>query len=184
MDLKGKFCPHCGHATETKIPDGDNRLRRICTSCLTIHYDNPRVVAGSVVFADDKILLCKRAIEPRYGYWTLPAGFLEADEDVEAGAQREAYEEACAQIRITHLLGVYSLPYLSQIHVMYLADLVSDFKPGVESLDVRLYRYEDIPWHDLAFTTVRWALAYARKVRGQPIFMAERKTKHTWDQED
>lgn len=146
-----------------KIPLGDDKLRRVCNDCGFIDYVNPKIVAGAIVTKDNKILLCKRAIAPRIGSWTLPAGFMEEGESVEQGAAREAMEEANAVIAIDRLLAVYSVPRISQVQIMYRAKLVSDISPGPESLDVGLFEWKDIPWRDLAFPTVIWALTdYAR----------------------
>lgn len=146
-----------------KIPPGDDKFRQICNECGFIEYVNPKIVAGSIVTAGTKILLCKRAIEPRNGFWTLPAGFMEEGESVEQGAAREALEEANASIEIDRLLAVYSVPRISQVQIMYRAKLVSDVSPGPESLEVRLFEWRNIPWRDLAFPTVVWTLTdYAR----------------------
>jgi len=142
-----------------RIPDGDTRERRVCDDCGFIVYDNPKVVVGSVVTLDDRILLCRRAIEPRRGYWTLPAGYLELHESTAAGAEREAYEEARARIVIEGLLAVYDIPRISQVQVIYRARLADpSVEAGPESLEVQLFRWEEIPWSDLAFPSVRWAL--------------------------
>ncbi|MEQ9436557.1 MAG: NUDIX domain-containing protein [Hyphomonas sp.] len=130
-------------------------------------------MAGSVVTRDDKILLCRRAIEPRKGFWTLPAGFMEENETVEDAARREAQEEACADIRISQLLAVYSVPRISQVQVMFRASLASDIAAGPESLEVGLFAWKDIPWSELAFPTVIWALTHysgTRHLRGFPPF--------------
>lgn len=144
---------------ETKIPDGDDRPRQVCATCGFVNYVNPKIVVGSVAVWDGKILLCKRAIEPRRGFWTLPAGFMEEGETVEAGALREAREEACADLIIDGLLAVYSVPRISQVQLMFRARLADGaFCAGPESEAVALYAYEDIPWGELAFPTVTWAL--------------------------
>ena len=148
-----------------KIPIGDTKLRRTCNICNFIDYVNPKIVTGCIVTLDEKILLCKRAIEPRSGFWTLPAGFLEEGESVEAGAMRETLEEANAKIEIDRLLAVYSVPRISQVQIMYRAKLISDFSPGPESLEVALFDWKDIPWQDLAFPTVIWALTHYAKTR-------------------
>ncbi len=153
-----------------KIPDNDDRERRVCNDCGFIDYVNPKIVAGSVVTIGDRILLCRRAIEPRKGFWTLPAGFMEEGESVEAGAMREAMEEAHAQIRIDRLLAVYSVPRISQVQIMYRAELLSDVSAGPESLEVDLFEWKDIPWSELAFPTVVWALTHFAQVRGQSNF--------------
>jgi ADP-ribose pyrophosphatase YjhB (NUDIX family) len=146
-------------------PVGEDRPRRVCVHCAFIDYVNPKIVAGSVVTKDGKILLCKRAIEPRKGYWTLPAGFMEEGETVEAAASREAYEEARARIEIDQLLGVYSVPRISQVQMMFRARLVSDIAPGPESTEVALVGWRDIPWSELAFPTVVWALTHYAATR-------------------
>ncbi len=141
------------------IPDGDNRERNVCTSCGFVHYLNPRIVVGSVVHRDRRILLCRRAIPPRTGYWTLPAGYLETGETVAAGARREAHEEAGADIAIERPLGIYSLPRISLIQIIFVAGLVNpDIAAGAESLEVRLFAWNEVPWEELAFPSVRWAL--------------------------
>lgn len=151
-----------------KIPEGDNRHRMVCDDCGFINYDNPKIVAGAVCTASDgRILLCKRAIEPRVGYWTLPAGFLENEETVQEGAAREAWEEALAKIEIGEMLGLYNIPRISQIQIMYRARLLNEDEigPGPESTDVMLVHWDEIPWDDLAFPTVVWTLNYFRETR-------------------
>jgi ADP-ribose pyrophosphatase YjhB (NUDIX family) len=155
------------------VPEGDNRARLVCGTCGFISYENPKVVVGSVCTWEDRILLCRRAIEPRRGYWTLPAGYLEAHEASEHGAAREAWEEACARIAIDALLAVYNVPRISQVQIIYRARLVSpDVAVGPESLEVGLFTWEQIPWDELAFPTVRWALHHFREVRDQREFAA------------
>jgi ADP-ribose pyrophosphatase YjhB (NUDIX family) len=151
-------------------PEGEDRPRRVCANCAFIDYVNPKIVAGSVVTKDDKILLCKRAIEPRKGYWTLPAGFMEEGETVEAAAQREAFEEARARIEIDQLLAVYSVPRISQVQMMFRARLVSDIAAGPESEAVALVDWRDIPWAELAFPTVVWALTHFAATRHRSGF--------------
>lgn len=143
-----------------KVPNGDNRERDVCNHCGFIDYKNPNIVAGAVVTQGDKILLCKRAIEPRSGFWTLPAGFMERGETVEEAAMREADEEACARIEIDRVLAIYTVARIGQVQIMYRAKLVSDIAPGPESTDVGLYDWADIPWSELAFPTVVWALTH------------------------
>lgn len=153
------------------IPDGDNMERRMCRNCDFIDYQNPRIVAGAVVRAKStQILLCKRAIEPRKGYWTLPAGFMELGETVEQAAMREAKEEACATIEIGQLLAAYSVPRIGQVQMMFTADLVSDIAAGPESEAVNLFEWQDIPWSELAFPTVVWALTHFAEIRHQGAF--------------
>lgn len=146
------------------IPHDDDRVRRICDHCGFVDYVNPKIVVGSVAQAEDgKVLMCRRAIEPRRGFWTLPAGFLEAGEDPAAGALREAREEACAELEILGLLGVYSVPRISQVQLFFRARLVSAIAVGPESAEVALFDWDDIPWADIAFPTVTEALQHWRE---------------------
>ncbi len=151
-----KFCSHCGSAQlDFRVPDGDTLKRYVCAACATIHYQNPKVVVGCLPVWEDRVLLCKRAIEPRLGLWTLPAGFLENGETLTAGALRETLEEANARVEIVDLYTTISLPNISQIYVMFRARLLDlEFGPGSESLDVQLFQERDIPWDDLAFRTI------------------------------
>jgi ADP-ribose pyrophosphatase YjhB (NUDIX family) len=161
------------HRFVRRVPEGDNRQRLVCGDCGFIAYENPKVVVGSVCIWRACVLLCRRAIDPRRGYWTIPAGFLEQNETTADGAMREAWEEAHARIEIEALLAVYSIPRLSQVQVMYRAALLSDaVSPGAESEDVRLFDWADIPWGDLAFPSVGWALTHYAEVRGQAQFAA------------
>ncbi|MDP6353431.1 MAG: NUDIX hydrolase [Alphaproteobacteria bacterium] len=146
------------------VPEGDNRPRKVCPDCGFIHYRNPLVVVGAVCVWRGRILLCRRAIAPRHGYWTLPAGYLELEETTVQGAIREVREEACAEIEIERLLGVYDIARISQVQLIYAARLKSDaIAPGVESLEVALFEWDRIPWDDLAFPSVRWALDHYRE---------------------
>ena len=145
------------------VPEGDTLERMVCPDCGFIAYENPKIVVGAVVVSGDSVLLCKRAIEPRRGYWTLPAGYLEVNESTTAGAVREAFEEARARIAIEGLLAVYDIPRISQVQVIYRARLAApEFEPGPESLEVRLFAWEEIPWDDLAFPSVHWSLKHFR----------------------
>jgi ADP-ribose pyrophosphatase YjhB (NUDIX family) len=155
---------------ESKIPPGEDRARQVCRDCGFVAYVNPKIVVGSVVTFEDRFLICRRAIAPRKGFWTLPAGFLEEGETVEAGAAREALEEACAEIAIDGLLACYSVPHISQVQLMFHARLARpEIAPGPESEAVALVRWDDIPWDDLAFPSVRWALDhYAAWKAGAP----------------
>lgn len=156
-----------------KIPEGDSRERLVCGDCGWIHYVNPKIVVGAVVSHDGKILLCRRAIEPRRGFWTIPAGYMEERETSEAGAMREAQEEACAKIAIDQLLAVYNIPRISQVQLIYRATLAKpEIAPGPESLEVRLHDWNEIPWDDLAFPSVHWALNHHRAVEGKSGFAA------------
>lgn len=140
-------------------PEGDDHVREVCDHCDFINYQNPKIVVGSVVRHEGKILLCKRAIEPRPGYWTIPAGYLELNETPQDGARREAVEEANAKLELGNLLAIYSVPRLSQVQLIYRAKLKEpSFSPGIESLEVNLFEWSEIPWEQLAFPTVHWAL--------------------------
>lgn len=153
------FCSQCGHTVIQRIPEGDSRLRYVCEQCQTIHYQNPNIVAGSLATWGTQVLLCRRAIEPRLGYWTLPAGFMENGETMEQAARRETVEEACATLKDLHLYMLVDVAHINQVHVFYRAELASlEFAAGPESLEVRLFDEADIPWSDLAFMTVRRAL--------------------------
>ena len=150
-----RFCSQCGHEVELRIPAGDDRERYVCVKCEAIHYQNPRVIVGCLPIAGERILLCKRAIEPRLGYWTLPAGFLENGETTLAGAQRETWEEAQAQIADATLYRIFDLPHISQVYMFYRGVLIDDrYGPGVESLEVELFDLDRIPWQQLAFPVV------------------------------
>jgi len=154
----------------TKVPPGEDRERRVCDSCGFVDYVNPRIVTGVVAHFDGLILLCRRAIEPRKGFWTLPAGFLELGESVEDGARREAREEAGAELEIEALLGLYSIPRIGQVQVFFRARLLNDPLPGPESLEVGLFAWEQVPWKELAFPSVRWVLDHYRETDGQSVF--------------
>jgi ADP-ribose pyrophosphatase YjhB (NUDIX family) len=142
-----------------RIPEGDDRERLMCPDCGHVAYENPKVVVGSIVAEGDTVLLCRRAIEPRSGFWTIPAGYMEMGETVEEGARREAWEEARARIALEGVLAVYSIARLGQVQVIFRARFEQPgFEPGPESLEVRPFAWDDIPWDDLAFPSVRWAL--------------------------
>lgn len=161
-----KFCPACAGPIELRVPPGEDRPRHVCQACGRIHYQNPRVVVGAVCTWEERILLCRRAIDPRKGFWTLPAGFLEQGESTADGAKREAWEEARARLEVKDLLALYDLPHISQVQVFFRAPLVSgDVAPGPESLEVGLFAWDEIPWDDLAFPTVHWALRYFQATR-------------------
>lgn len=148
-----------------RMPDGDTHGRDVCDHCAFVNYENPKIVVGSVVRHDSKILLCRRAIEPRKGFWTIPAGYMELQETPEDGARREAREEANADLHLSGLLAVYTVPRLSQVQLIYRATLnTPGFSAGEESLEVGLFGWDDIPWDDIAFPTVHWALAHDRQV--------------------
>jgi ADP-ribose pyrophosphatase YjhB (NUDIX family) len=154
------------HPFARAIPEGDDRERLVCGDCGFVLYDNPKIVVGSVVRWDDKILMCRRAINPRRGFWTLPAGYLELNESTQAGAAREAWEEARAKIAIETLLAIYDIPRISQVQLIYRARLLDEaVAAGAESLEVRLFDWDEIPWADLAFPSNRWALQHDREAR-------------------
>jgi ADP-ribose pyrophosphatase YjhB (NUDIX family) len=162
-----KFCYSCGASTVQRVPEGDTFTRAVCDACGIVHYQNPKVVVGCIPVYGDRILLCKRAIEPRYGLWTLPAGFMENEESASEGASREALEEANARVEIEDLYTVYSIPHISQVYMMFRAKLLdADFSPGTESLEVKLVTEDEIPWNELAFAMVRRTLEH---------FFADRK---------
>ncbi|WP_142849681.1 NUDIX hydrolase [Telmatospirillum sp. J64-1] len=154
-----------------KIPEGDDRQRLVCGDCGFVLYENPKIIVGAVCRWQDRWLLCRRAIEPRRGYWTLPAGYMELQETTEEGAAREVWEEAGARVRIGELLALYNLPQISQVHMIYRAEMTSpDFAPGPESLDVGLFSWDDIPWGELAYPTVAWSLCHDRDLMGRSGF--------------
>ncbi len=163
-----KYCSDCGALVELRQPPDDNRPRHICTSCATIHYQNPKLVIGAIPeWEDGRILLCRRAIEPRHGLWTLPAGFMENGETTTEAAIRETLEEANARIGIGDLYSMYSLPHINQVQLLFRSRLLDlDFSPGVESLEVVLFEEQNIPWDELAFRPVRYTLEH---------FFADRK---------
>jgi ADP-ribose pyrophosphatase YjhB (NUDIX family) len=165
--------PSARGPTFLTVPEGDNRERMVCPDCGFINYENPKIVVGAVCLWDEQFLLCRRAINPRRGYWTLPAGFLELNEGTAAGAVREAWEEAQARILIDGVLAIYDIPRISQVQIIYRARLATpDFAAGPESLEVRLFRWEEIPWDDLAFPSVRWALDHYRESMASGDFAA------------
>lgn len=160
-----KFCSECAHPVSLMVPPDDNRPRYVCSQCGTIHYQNPKMVIGSIPVwdhdGDTRILLCKRAIEPRYGYWTLPAGFMENNETTSEAAIRETEEEAGARVEIHELFSMLNVPHVHQVHMFYRATLLDlDYAAGTESLDVQLFREAEIPWDDIAFPTVAHTLKY------------------------
>jgi ADP-ribose pyrophosphatase YjhB (NUDIX family) len=167
MNHPMNYCSDCGQSVSRKTPDGDTHERWVCDSCGRIHYQNPLVVVGCVPERDGKILLCKRAIEPRYGYWTVPAGFMELRESTVQGAMRETLEEACAEVEIGHLFAVVDVIDAGQVHLFYTARLTSDFSPGAESLEVAMFSEDEIPWNDIAFHSGSYALKKYFEDRGQ-----------------
>lgn len=150
-----KFCSQCGGAVSERIPVGDSRMRFVCAHCETIHYQNPRIVAGCLATHEHKVLLCRRAIEPRHGFWTLPAGFMENGETTEQAALRETWEEARARVESQQLYMLFNLPHINQVYMFFRAQLADmDFSAGEESLEVELFSESDIPWDHLAFPTI------------------------------
>ncbi len=159
------FCSDCGRPVSLLVPPDDNRMRHVCGHCGTIHYQNPKMVIGSIpvwdLAGDTKVLLCRRAIEPRHGYWTLPAGFMENEETTGEAAQRETVEEAGARIELQDLFSLLNVPHVHQVHLFYLARLLDlDFAAGTESLEVKLFAEHEIPWDDIAFPTVSHTLKF------------------------
>lgn len=162
------FCVQCGKTCHQQIPAGDNRLRRICSGCSFIHYENPKNVVGCLLEWQGKVLLCKRAIEPRLGFWTLPAGFMENEESTIEGAAREAFEEATAQCDDLRLFCVYNLPRISQVYLMFRGQLRDGFaRANDETLEVGLFDESDIPWKELAFPVVMETLTRYYELRDQ-----------------
>ncbi len=171
-----KYCSHCAAPLTVKIPLDDSRERHVCESCGSIHYLNPRNVVGSIPIYENQILLCRRAIEPRHGYWTLPAGFMELGESTSAGAARETREEAGAIVEIGPLYSLLNVPHAEQVHLFYLARMTSpDFCAGEESLEVALFYERDIPWAEIAFPTVKQTLEWFFSDRAAGIFNSSKE---------
>lgn len=155
------FCSDCGAKVVHKVPAGDNRPRYVCEACETIHYQNPKIICGCLPVWEDKVLLCKRGIEPRYGLWTLPAGFMENGETTQEGAARETWEEAAAKVRIGELYCVFNIPQISQVYLMYRGEIIDgNFGVGEESIEAGLFAEEAIPWDELAFPSIKRTLRY------------------------
>jgi ADP-ribose pyrophosphatase YjhB (NUDIX family) len=153
------YCSECGSAVALRVPDGDNRQRHVCAECGAVHYQNPKMVVGCIPEWGDRILLCRRAIEPRYGLWTLPAGFMENGETAQQGAARETLEEASARVAVGALYSLFNLPHINQVYMLFRSRLLDrDFGPGAESLEVRLFSEEQVPWGRLAFPVVHETL--------------------------
>ncbi|QFY42307.1 NUDIX hydrolase [Candidatus Methylospira mobilis] len=154
-----KYCSECGVSVRREIPAGDDRLRHVCNGCGRIHYHNPRIIAGCVPVWEEKVLLCRRAIEPRHGYWTLPAGFMEMGETLAEAARREAMEEAGIDVELHGVQSIFSLPQFSQVFTFHYACMKDEtHAPGIESLETRLFEETEIPWDDISFTSVRRSL--------------------------
>jgi len=170
------FCSACGASVSVRIPQGDSMPRHVCDACGEIHYSNPKLVVGAVAEYDGRILMCRRAIEPRHGLWTLPAGFMENRESTADAAARETLEEACARIEVIDAFSMVSIPHISQVHLFYRARLPApEFAPGEESLEVALFEESDIPWDTLAFRSVRLTLEHylADRRAGRFIFHSD-----------
>jgi len=171
-----KFCSNCGALVARRVPPGDTFARYVCDACGDIHYQNPKLVVGAIPEHEGRVLLCRRAIEPRYGYWTLPAGFMENDETAAEGALRETLEEAGARIALDGPFSMISVPHVNQVHVFYRARLLDlAFNPGEESLEVALVEEDQVPWQDIAFRTVAITLRhwFADRAKGEFGFHAE-----------
>jgi ADP-ribose pyrophosphatase YjhB (NUDIX family) len=157
--VDARYCSDCGHAITRRVPQGDTRVRDCCDQCGSIHYVNPRPVVGTIPVWNDEVLLCKRAIEPRHGFWTLPAGFMEIGETTAEGARRETLEEACARVEMGPLFSMIDVPRVQQVHIFYRARLLDmDFGAGAETLETRLFTEDQIPWDQIAFRTVAMTL--------------------------
>ncbi len=166
-----RYCSTCGNAVTLRVPGGDNRLRACCDQCGAIHYVNPRPVVGTIPVWGDEILLCRRAIEPRHGKWTLPAGFMEVGETTAGGAMRETLEEAGARIELGPIFSVIDVPHVEQVHIFFQARLLDlSFAPGEESLEVQLFREQSIPWSEIAFRTVASTLRHFFSDRARGSF--------------
>ncbi|MEW8041249.1 MAG: NUDIX hydrolase [Candidatus Thiodiazotropha endolucinida] len=165
-----KYCSHCGAEVEVRVPEGDNRPRHVCIICSTVHYQNPKIVVGCIPVWEQQILLCRRAIEPRYGLWTVPAGFMENGETSQQGAARETLEEACAQVEVEGLYTLFNLPHINQVYLLFRSRLLDlDFAAGEESLEVKLFDEQEIPWEKLAFPVIKESLKlyYADRESGK-----------------
>jgi ADP-ribose pyrophosphatase YjhB (NUDIX family) len=174
MPVKGammNFCSSCGGSLAEKVPRNDDRWRHVCSGCGTVHYQNPKIVTGCLPVWEDSVLLCRRAIEPRSGFWTVPAGFMELNETVEQGALRETWEEARARVEILAPYSMFNLTHVNQLYIIFRARLEDlDFHPGPESEEVRLFTEHEIPWDELAFRTVRHTLKFFFHDRPQGRF--------------
>ena len=181
-----KYCSQCAGRVSFRVPPEDTIARYVCDECQTVFYQNPRLVVGTLPYRDDSVLLCKRAIEPRLGFWTLPSGYLENGETVEAGAVRETEEEAGARISIVRLFSVYSLPHVNQVYMIFLSELKdTDFEAGEESLEVGLFKKKEVPWDQIAFRAIEFSLErYFSPEKGSAqvhlgAYFGEKK--HSWE---
>jgi ADP-ribose pyrophosphatase YjhB (NUDIX family) len=168
-----KYCSNCGGTVALKIPAGDSLPRHVCDACSTIHYQNPKMIVGCIAEWEDRVLLCRRAIEPRLGLWTVPAGFMENGETTAQGAARETLEEANARVEVGPLYAMYNIPHINQVYILFRARLLDlDFSAGTESLEVKLFDEKDVPWESIAFATVRNTLNhyYADRKAGEYRF--------------
>ena len=166
-----KYCPQCGEAVQLRVPAGDDRQRHVCVGCGAVHYQNPKIVTGCLAVHEQRVLLCKRAIAPRAGLWTLPAGFLENGETTMEGAIRETLEEARARVAVHGLYTIFNLPHISQIYMFFRAQLADlDFSAGAESTDVRLFDEQEIPWDELAFPVIKDTLEHYFRDRRSGIY--------------
>jgi ADP-ribose pyrophosphatase YjhB (NUDIX family) len=171
MDPAVNFCSACGAPVVLKVPAGDSLPRHVCEACNAVHYSNPKLVVGTLPVWEDRVLLCKRAIEPRHGKWTLPAGFMENNESMAAAAARETVEEAGAHIEMGDLYTMISVPHISQVHAIYRARLLNlDFAPGEETQEVVMFREQEIPWDEIAFRTIAVTLRYYFADRRRGLF--------------
>ena len=166
MQKPMKYCSRCGAEVALKVPQDDNRERWVCGRCETVHYQTPLIVVGCVVEQDGKVLLCKRSIEPRFGYWTVPAGFMELGESIAEGAAREVLEEALAEVEIGHLFASVDVISAGQLHLFFTGKLKGSFGAGHESLEAQLFSEDEIPWDDIAFRSGRFALRKYFEDRG------------------
>jgi ADP-ribose pyrophosphatase YjhB (NUDIX family) len=168
-----KYCSNCGGTVALKIPAGDSLPRHVCDTCSTIHYQNPKMIVGCIAEWEDRVLLCRRAIEPRLGLWTVPAGFMENGETTAQGAARETLEEANARVEVGPLYAMYNIPHINQVYILFRARLLDlNFSAGTESLEVKLFDEKDVPWESIAFATVRNTLNhyYADRKAGEYRF--------------
>jgi len=161
-----KYCSNCGSPVSRRTPEKDTHERWVCDDCGMVHYQNPLIVVGCVAERNGKVLLCKRAIEPRHGYWTVPAGFMELGETIAGGAARETLEEACATVELGHLFASVDVIDAGQVHLFFSGKLVSDYGVGEESLEVALFSEDEIPWDELAFQSGKFALRKYFEDRG------------------